>query len=170
MITVNIHDEFQFQIPDYFETHYKKEDEELSQDFIARYHPEDPEWEHFGAAEQSIGVSKYSWSLAESGVNYADSAIQENELSWIRRLKQFSFIGGLLKGTIPDPADDCPYIYRAEKQYMIMILERANDFSEVHVYLKINDGTSYEMMIKHSQDSEENKAFLESVLDSFSII
>ena len=172
-IPYNMHDSFTIQIPDYFETHFKEEDENLSQYFIARYHPRDNDWEHFAGAEQSFGITR-QFHGGHQDADYTNPEIQEFVLTQVKIATTQSqklleeMTGGLLKSLYLDAADGCPYIYHAEKDFIIVISERCNDYSMVGAHLQINDGTSYEMSINDHRDvtSDQRKSFLCQLLDS----
>lgn len=176
MITINAHDTFHFQIPDYMETHYKEENEDLSQYFVARYHSDDPDWEHFGGAEIGIGLTR-QFKGGFEGVDYSDPQVQEivlKKMNLVQMQSQMFLMkatGGLLKSFIFDPADGYPSIHHAEKQMIIIILERANDYSKTQIHLEINDGTSYEISFNDNRDvdSDQKKQLVCTFMDSIKL-
>ncbi len=176
MKTYNMHGTFSVQLPDYFEYHYKEKDEIIPRYFIARYHPEDEFWGFYASAEQSISITNQYKSGQKDG-DYTSPEQQEAAIAGVKYASSMTegamlkVTNGLVGSTLRDSADNCPYIYHAEKDHIVIIGGRSKDYSKVDARLEINDGTFYEFSIFDNRDvpAAQKEEFARGVLDSIKI-
>ena len=174
MNTFNMFGTFNIQIPDYFEWHYKEENEDLSEYFIARYLPEDSDWDNYGNSEQGLCVSK-PWNVENEGLDFTNKQNQENileRLSWaLEKTKEQMVEGtsGLLRAILLKSVEnDCPYIYQAEKDFIIVITAQSPSNSTIGAHMQFNNGTACQFNIRNNRDvdSDEKKKFFCELFDS----
>lgn len=174
MNTFNMFGTFNIQIPDYFETHYKEENEDLSEYFIARYLPEDTDWGNYGNSEQGISVSN-PINTEYEGVDFTDIQLQETILSKLKAImdksKESMLAGtsGIMRAIMIKALEtDCPYIYHAEKDFIVLIYTESQSCSTRSAFAFFNNCAACQITFRdnRSVESDEKKNFSSNVLDS----